>query len=248
MINISKLISSIKIETGLMSMATPFENLDELIREIIVIRTIPVFNELYPYKVPLNIDTNELEVIERRVDSTVYQLPDVFGDAEVMMISGIEPTYDDYVSSNIYSYESSVFSYGFPCYCSYQDMILAQANSNLMSSASKGITVNFIPPNMVEIFNSYGMSNNFRLTVCLSHSENLTTIPSTCYTSFLKLAALDVKVYLYNTLIHYDQLQTAYGQLNLNLDRWSGAEDDRRTLIEKWEQTYHLDLTEYMYF
>ena len=208
MINISKLISSIKIETGLMTMATPFENLDELIREIIVIRTLPVFNELYPYKVPLQIDTNELEVVERKVDSTVYQLPDVFGDAEVMMITGIEPTYDDYVSSNIYSYESSVFSYGFPCYCSYQDMILAQANSNLMSSASKGVTVNFIPPNMVEIFNYYGMCNNFRLTICLSHSENLTTIPSTCYTSFLKLLGMISLFYKFRILAVLNKIST----------------------------------------
>ena len=48
MINISKLITSIKIDTGLMTMASPFENLDELIREIMVIRTLPVFDELYP--------------------------------------------------------------------------------------------------------------------------------------------------------------------------------------------------------
>lgn len=248
MINISKLITSIKLDTGLMSMASPFENLDELLRDIIVIRTLPVFNELAPYKVPLQIDINELEVVENKVDSTVYTLPDVFGDAEIMMITGIEPSYDDFTSRNMYSYDTSVFAYGFPCYCSYQDMILMQAQANMMSSASKGVTINFIPPNMIEIFSSYGLTNNYRLTVCLSHSENLSTIPSTCYTSFLKLATLDVKAYLYNSLIHYDQLQTAYGQLSLNIDRWSGAEDDRRSLIEKWEQTYHLDLTEYMYF
>ena len=60
MINISKLISSIKLDLGLVAMATPFDNLDELIREIIVISTIPVFDELHPYIVPLQIDTYEL--------------------------------------------------------------------------------------------------------------------------------------------------------------------------------------------
>lgn len=242
MINISKLISSIKLDLGLMTMATPFENLDELLREIIVIRTLPVFNELSPNTVPLQIDTNELEVVERRPESTVYLLPDVFGDMEIMMITGMEPTYDDKRYSE--SYNSSIFSYGMnPCICGYQELMLAQAQANLLSAASKGITFNFIAPNMLEIFTGYAMGNTFRLTVALSHAENLSTIPSTSYSSFLKLATLDVKVYLYNTLIHYENLQTAYGQLSLNIDRYSSAEDDRRALLEKWESTYHLDLS-----
>ena len=246
MINISKIISSIKLDLGLVAMATPFDNLDELIREIIVIRTIPVFDELYPYRVPLQIDTNELDMIEKRTESTVYRLPDVFGDAQIMMITHMEPVYDE----NRYShdYNTSLFSYGVtPCIYGYQELMLAQAQANMLSSASKGSTFQFIPPNMIEIFTTYAMGNNYRLTLALSHAENLSTIPATCYGSFLKLATLDVKNYLYNTLIHYENLSTAYGQLNLNIDRWSNADDDRRTLIEKWEQTYHLDLTNFYF-
>lgn len=246
MINISKLISSIKLDLGLMAMATPFDNLDELIREIIVTRTLPVFNELSPYKTPLQIDINELEVVEHKPESDVYVLPDVFGDAEIMMITDLEPTYDEYRRSN--SYNSPMFAYGAtPCIYGYQDIMLAQAQANMLSSVTKGTTFNFIAPNMIEIFSEYSMGNKYRLTVALSHAENLSTIPSTSYTSFLKLATLDVKVYLYNTLIHYENLQTAYGQLSLNIDRFSSAEDDRRSLMEKWESSYHLDLTD-IYF
>ena len=242
MINISKLISSIKLDLGLVAMATPFDNLDDLIREIIVVRTLPVFDELYPYIVPLQIDTNELEQIERRSESTIYRLPDVFGDAQIMMITHMEPIYDNDRYSH--DYNTSLFSYGVtPCIYGYQELMLAQAQANMLSSAAKGITFQFIPPNMIEIFSGYAMGNTYRLSVAIAHSENLSTIPATCYGSFLKLATMDVKVYLYNTLIHYDNLSTAYGQLSLNIDRWSGAEDDRRALIEKWEQTYHLDLS-----
>jgi hypothetical protein len=242
MINISKLLSSIKLELGLMAMATPFDNLDELMREIIVIRTLPVFNEMYPYIVPLQIDTNNLTKVEKRTESTIYMLPDVFGDAEIMMITHMEPIYDNDRYSH--DYNTSLFSYGVtPCVYGYQELMLAQAQANMLSAAAKGATFQFIPPNMIEIYSGYAMGNTYRLSVAISHAENLSTIPSTCYTSFLKLATLDVKVYLYNTLIHYDNLSTAYGQLSLNIDRWSGAEDDRRTLIEKWEQTYHLDLS-----
>lgn len=246
MINISKLISAIKLDLGLMTMATPFENLDELIKEIITVRTLPVFNELSPYKVPLQINTNELEVVERRVDSDVYMLPDVFGEAEIMMILGIEPVFNQ--DRRVNAYNSSIFAYGAtPCVYGYQDIMLAQSQANMLSAVTKGPTFNFIAPNMIEIFNTYSMGNEYRLTVALSHADNLSTIPSTSYTSFLKLAILDVKVYLYNTLIHYENLQTAYGQLSLNIERFSNAEDDRRTLMEKWETTYHLDLSD-VYF
>lgn len=242
MINISKLISSIKLDMGLAAMATPFENVDELIREVIVVRTLPVFDELYPYIVPLQIDTNELDLVEKRTESSIYRLPDVFGDAQIMMITHMEPIYDDDRYSN--DYNTSLFSYGVtPCLYGYQELMLAQAQANMLSTASKGATFQFIPPNMIEIFTGYAMGNTYRLSVALSHAENLSTLPATCYGSFLKLATLDVKVHLYNTLIHYENLSTAYGQLNLNIDRWSGAEDDRRSLLEKWEQTYHLDLS-----
>ncbi len=242
MINISKLITSIKMELGLVAMATPFDNLDELIREIIVVRTLPVFDELYPYIVPLQIDTNELDMVERRSESTIYRLPDVFGDAQIMMITHMEPIYDEDRYSH--DYNTSLFSYGVtPCIYGYQELMLAQAQANMLSSASKGATFKFLPPNMVEIFSGYAMGNNYRLSIALSHADNLSTLPATCYGSFLKLAAWDVKAYLYNTLIHYENLSTAYGQLSLNIDRWSDAENERRALIEKWEQTYHLDLS-----
>lgn len=242
MINISKLITSIKMDLGLVAMATPFDNLDELIREIIVVRTLPVFDELQPYIVPLQIDTNELDMIEKRSESTVYRLPDVFGDAQIMMITNMEPIYDNDRYSH--DYNTSLFSYGVtPCIYGYQELMLAQAQANMLSSAAKGATFQFLPPNMIEIFSGYAMGNTYRLSIALSHAENLSTLPSTCYSSFLKLATLDVKNYLYNTLIHYDNLSTAYGQLSLNIDRWSNADDDRRALIEKWEQTYHLDLS-----
>ena len=242
MINISKLISSIKLDLGLVAMATPFDNLDELIREIIVIRTIPVFDELHPYIVPLQIDTNELDMVEKRSESTVYRLPDVFGSAQIMMITHMEPLYDNDRYSH--DYNTSLFSYGVtPCIYGYQELMLAQAQANMLSTAAKGITFQFIAPNMIEIFSGYAMGNTYRLSVAITHADNLSTIPATCYGSFLKLATLDVKNYLYNTLIHYENLSTAYGQLSLNIDRWSNAEDDRRALIEKWEQTYHLDLS-----
>lgn len=239
-----KLISSIKMDLGIAGIKLPYDNIDELIMEIIKTKTLPVFNELSPYKVPLMIDTNDLVVFERKSGSTVYYLPDVFGDSEIMMVTDLQPAYDEYQHS---AYDASMFAYGTSVSIyGFQDMMLAQAQANALSTITKGTTFTFIPPNKIEIFTEYGMGNQYRLEVALAHSDNLTTIPTTTYTSFNKLATLDVKKYMFDNLKHYDNLTTAYGQLSLRIDDWSGAESERQQLIEKWEQTYHMDLNQYI--
>lgn len=244
MINPSKLVSSIKMDLGLAGIKLPYDNIDELIMEIVKIKTLPVFNELSPYIVPLTIDTKKIEVAEEKNGSVIYWLPDVFGDREIMLINDIEPACDDVHTS---SYDVSMFAYGgYMNMFGYQDMILAQANANLMSTVSKGVTCNFIPPNKVEIFSDYSTGNMYRLEIALSHADNLSTIPSTSYGSFSQLAILDVKKYMFDNLKHYDNLSTSYGQLSLRIDDWANAEGDRQQLIEKWSQTYHMDLNQYI--
>lgn len=245
MISPSRLISSIKMDLGLIGIRMPFDNIDELIMEIIKIKTLPVFNELYPYKVPIVVDIRDLKVVEHKVESTVYVLPDIFGDKQIMMINKVESE-EDAVNNRAF-YDSGMYLYSMStCFCGYEDLMLAQAQSNLIGSAIKGITFKFIPPNQIEIFSEYGIGTKFRIEVCLEHSENLTTLPATTYTSFLKLATLDVKKYMYDNLKHYDNLSTSYGQIAMRIDDWSGADDQRQQLIEKWEQTYHLDLNQYI--
>lgn len=245
MINLSKLISNIKMDLGVVGMASPFENLDELIKEIISVKTLPIFSEISPYKVPLFIKLDTLKLVERRSSgSTVYELPDVFGDKQILMIIDIEPSFDNDKSI---SHNSTAYTYGIsPCTFTYQDLMLAQANSNVMSAMVKKPTCNFIPPNRIELFDQYGFGDEYRLEIGLEHAENLSTISATSYSSFLSLAMLDVKKYMYDNLKHYNELSTAYGSLSLKLDDWSGAEGERQQLIEKWHSTYHLDLNTYI--
>ena len=40
---------------------------------------------------------------------------------------------------------------------------------------------------------------------------------------------------------HYNELQTAHGTVNLKIDDWANAESERESLLEKWDDTYHLD-------
>ena len=66
----------------------------------------------------------------------------------------MEPIYDEDRYSH--DYNTSLFSYGVtPCIYGYQELMLAQAQANMLSSASKGATFKFLPPNMIEIFSGY---------------------------------------------------------------------------------------------
>jgi len=246
MINPSRLVSSIKMDLGLIGIRMPFDNVDELIMEIVKIKTLPVFNELSPYKVSVVINVNDLKVVDTKVESITYVLPDgMFGDRQIMMINDVQPEQDQLTHRS--AYDTGLYTYDLTsCYCGYQELMLAQAQANLLSSAMQGTTFKFIPPNQLEIYDGYGVSNLYRVEFCLEHSENLTTLPATTYTSFLKLATLDVKKYMFDNLKHYDNLSTSYGQIAMRIDDWSGAQDERQQLIEKWEQSYHLDLNQYI--
>ena len=53
--------------------------------------------------------------------------------------------------------------------------------------------------------------------------------------SFYELVKLDIKTFLYNNI------QTSFATLNLMIDDWSCAEQERRDLVEIWTDEYHLE-------
>jgi hypothetical protein len=52
---------------------------------------------------------------------------------------------------------------------------------------------------------------------------------------------LDVKENLYPTMKNFSEIQTAIVNINLKIDDWANAEADRKELINRWDDTYHLD-------
>ena len=78
------------------------------------------------------------------------------------------------------------------------------------------------------------------------HFENLSSIKSTLFEAFYDLALLDIKRFLYNILKHYENIETAYGSINLRIDEWSNAEADRKDLLTRWGELYHLEEKQYV--
>ena len=63
--NISNVVTRIKLSLGLMAISTPFENIDEVITTIIDDITLPVFSQYNPVKETVRFNTTELEMIDK---------------------------------------------------------------------------------------------------------------------------------------------------------------------------------------
>ena len=124
---------------------------------------------------------------------------------------------------------------------SYELIAIAQGIGNLASTMAPPYTFTFLPPDGFRLYNMNSFADSVEIEMNLMHHQDLFTIPMTARTSFYKLALLDMKMYLYNLLKHYTNIETAYGRIDLKIDDWQGAEDQRNDLIEKWDDTYHLD-------
>ena len=74
--NMSKLITRIKLSIGIYGIALPIDDLDGLIKMIIEDITLPVFSIYSPYEESMYIDLNKLERLEKTADYVSYLLPD----------------------------------------------------------------------------------------------------------------------------------------------------------------------------
>lgn len=236
MLSMSRVITSIKMDLGVFGLALPFDNPDQALMDVIRIKTLPTFSQFAPNYLSFVINTTELQSIDDGTrHSKIFTIPNMFGDRDILYVRKVE-------------LDLSELSDGYidPIYIgneiNYEDLMSAQASANLLSLAIPSVTFKFHPPNKLELFNSgLAYDNKYKVTVALEHSENLTTIPKTSWTSFMRLATLDVKKFLYDNLKLYGNLQTAYGNIDIKIDEWSNAEQERIDLIREWEDTWHLD-------
>lgn len=238
--NLSNIMTRIKLKLGLMNIATPFEDLDGLILTILKDITVPVFSTYNPVKEKLHINMNDLEKLE---DTDVYEkylLPE-FTNRKLIYVFDVN--YDTSILSGLGYYGG-----GMPLMQGnlINQAMLANAGANLMNTMIPKLTFRFVHPRELYIYNAYSNSK-LVLDLGFEHDASLASIPETCREEFLKLALLDVKENLYPTLKQYTELNTSIGNINLKLDDWANAEQERKELIDRWDDTYHLDFQPYYF-
>jgi len=239
MMNISELLTSIKMDLGIYGLSLPFENENKVLYDTIKLRTIKTFSQFQPHimRIPLNLD--ELNCLSSNYQESVYEIPDVFGNRRIMYIRRVEPR--NKMLGN--GYVSPIFDDSMDV---YNSVMMAQAGANLLSSVTPPFTFKFQGPNLLYLYNMSTMATEIFVEFALEHAENLVTIPNTAWESFYELALLDIKRFLYGAMRHYNEIQTAYGTVSLKIDEWANAEQERKDLLEKWRDVYHLDADQFV--
>ena len=238
--NMSNVVTRIKLNLGLNAIATPFENINETIQEILTNITIPDFSIYQPAKDRMTIHTRELTRIEKGELYEVYLLPE-FKSRKLLYVFDV--TYDDSCLSGLGYYGG-----GMPLMSGnlINQTLLANAGAHLITSMMPRMTFKFEYPRKLYLWNLYS-SSKIVIYLGFEHDKSLASIPETCRDSFMELAMLDIKSNLYPTMKMYTELNTALGNINLKLDDWANAESDRKELINRWADNYHMDMQP-MYF
>lgn len=234
--NLSQAITQIKLKLGLAAFSSPFIDINSTILEIIQNITLPTFSTYAPIKETVRISTKDMEEIEKHDEYRVYLLPENMAERMVYLFS---VNYDDTSLSGL-GYYGTVM----PLASGYDvnQIALANATAHVADAIIPKMTFKWEQPRKLYLYNAH-ISIKLKLEVGFKHDKSLITITDDLRDSFLKLAVLDVKENLYPTLSQYTDLNTAIGNINMKIiESWANAEAERAELIEKWDDSYHLDL------
>lgn len=234
MMNLSNLLTTIKMDIGIYGMTLPFENHDEALKDVIKLKTIPTFSRYAPYRMMVKFDREDLKEIERVGNYVTFLIPEVFGDRKIISIDSVTHAMQDGVGMDAFG--------GYPfSVCDYKNMMLNAQQAQTAHYALPKFTYDFIEPNRLRLYNMSMMRDGVLCEIAVTHDTNLSTIDEGHSEAFMKLALLDIKRFLFNAMRNYDEIQTAYGTYKLRTDEWSSAESDRNELLREWDEVFHLE-------
>lgn len=244
--NMSRAITHLKMQLGLYNISLPFKDditgnptpSENVIRDVLVNVTMPIYSQYVPWirEGAQNIAT--LPVVDRK--HGIYLLPAFLTTTPVMYVMDVSMpavntrgTYGDIAPA--YGINRSV-----------QGVITAQAYMMLAGQMRAEPTFEYLGENKIRLYGFPKAEVVFK--IACEHEPNGETIPQSCYDSFMQLAALDVKMFLYNTLKHYDGIPSAFGNIQLKIEEFQSADSERTALLNQWTDTFHLDMDNWEWF
>lgn len=221
-ITTTDLMSKLKRRLGVSHMSLPVS--DKEILDCIYEDSVKTFSSFFPnyFTTKINVDR---DLVPGTKNTYFIRDSEVFGD-EIDILGVVE------VKSTTTMVDMS------PYPLTIQQMVGSQLLRDIDSFAQLPITFEFLSPDKIKIDCEMYFVNEFYVELMLTHPKNLNTIPMGFYETFYRLCELDVKIFLYQILKHYDKIDTTFGQIDLKIDDWSDAMDRRETLIEDWRQKF----------
>ena len=236
--NTKNLMTRINRELGLSGLQLPFDPIEE-INNIIHDTTLPVFSIYLPFKEELliHLKRSRISYITPELGAS-YILPDL-SPREILYVMDIRNSGDQYSSPFDYN-PAFINNYQYSINVGYEELMLGMAGGMLGGVINHYITFDFIYPRTLVVYGNNLVTDSYIITFGFKH-ETLASIPESASESFIKLAILDAKAGLLPTLKRYDKLQTAIGVIDLHLEEWENAVNERKEYIERLDSTYQMD-------
>ena len=241
--DINRIIRRIKRDIGIYGIALPIENLDEEIMQIIEDTTLPVFSLYNPLTEIRPIDVTMLKRGTERADGCELFIipPEMIENRKLLYIKRV--SYDEtYMRANYYPN-----TIGFNSIDGLGDLLVANIGKNTIDQTVNSLTFHFEHPNKLYIYDAL-ITSRLRMVACFEHDKSFASIPPTAEESFFKLAVLDVEAGLYQTVKHYNKLETPLGVIELNIDDWASAKEKRDELVKEWDEIWALDSVDLDYY
>ena len=125
-------------------------------------------------------------------------------------------------------------------------MILEGAASNIRSLLNISTkSFKFLPPNRI-LLKGFGSNETVYLECKLTY-PNWGAVPESISIAAEQLAKLDVKIYLWNELKLYNKLESADGSIDMQIDEWANAENERQELLDSWRNKAFPNFVKYPY-
>lgn len=237
--NMSRAISSLKLSLGLNMITLPFQDengkpvpTENVIKEVIQTITIPEYSQFSPWMRKGDIEWEMLKPIDKI--NGIYLLPQVLTITPIMYVADVSMP----MHNNRGTYGDVAPAYGINR--SVEGVLTSQAYMMIAGQMRAEPTFEYLGHNKIKL---YGFPRTkLTFTVACEHDPSGETIEDSCYDSFMELATLDMKVFLYNNLKLYDQLPSAFGNVQLKVEDYNGASGERDQLLEKWRDNFHLDM------
>lgn len=234
MMNPSEFLTALKMDLGIYSIAIPLEDVNGALMNTVKLRSLRTFSQYYPYVMRQDVDITKWTRIKDHYSESIYEIPEVMAGLRIMEIRKVDQQ-NRLIGGGTFSPLMD------PSIDMYNDLMMSNVGAHLMSSAAPPFTFKYVQPNLLYLYNASTMSTQMTIEFAYEHAENFTTIPYTAWDSFYELALLDVKSFLYNSMKHYQDLQTAYGTISLKIEDWASAAQDRKDLLSQWNENVHID-------
>lgn len=258
--DLNLLLKSLKMDLGMIlkvipdpeNPGLPLQDPDKYLKDILDTKTMPTLSIVYPYFFKIQVSKEQLIPLDEirddvRQKKIRYRIPlEVSRGYQILYIRKVFP-----IGSPMNGMTANNLMY--PCYSNtyhgrpssstlYQSSMMASlkyAEAQLAGTLIKGISVHFEHPNIVHIDRMYAEFPVYEFDIGVKHDDNLLTIPDTALDEVKKLAILDIRSTIYNQYKLYDSLGMPFGNLNLKLDDWSGAEAEREEFYNRLLSTSH---------